>query len=374
MGLSMSFSIDQVIGALSQVKHPAFGKDIVSLNMVSEITVEGNKISFALTFQKSTDPMISAIQKACRAALQSTFGQTMELGEIRVKSTQIIETKENTLAKIKNIIAVASGKGGVGKSTIAANLAVALANAGCKVGLIDADVYGPSVPKMFKVEDAYLEVRQSNGQELIVPITNYGVKLLSVGFFVRPEDALVWRGPMATNALKQLIHQGDWGELDYLLIDLPPGTGDIHLTIVQEMAITGVVIVSTPQKVALADAIKGINMFRGEKINVPVLGLVENMAWFTPDELPNNKYYLFGKEGCKHLAEEMGIPLIGEIPIVQSICEDGDQGTPSALDEGSLTGAAFKSLAERFMEEVKKRNAILDPTRRVQIIKGKENA
>jgi ATP-binding protein involved in chromosome partitioning len=367
----MSFDVEQVMGALSQVKHPAFGRDIVSLNMVSDVAVDGKKISFALTFQKSTDPLVGSIQKASRAALQSNLGNDIELGEIRIKSIQTIETKENTLAKIKNIVAIASGKGGVGKSTIAANLAVALAKLGLKVGLIDADIYGPSVPKMFRVEEAHLEARHSNGQEFIVPVSNYGVKLLSVGFFVRAEDALVWRGPMATNALKQLIHQGDWGELDYLLIDLPPGTGDIHLTIVQELSITGVVIVSTPQKVALADAIKGINMFRGEKINVPVLGLVENMAWFTPEELPNNKYYLFGKEGCKQLAEEMGIPLIGEIPIVQSICENGDQGTPSALEENTLVGAAFKNLAERLISEVKKRNAILDPTRRVQIIRGK---
>ncbi len=370
----MSLSIDQVMEALSQVKHPAFGNDIVSLNMVSDIAVEGNKVSFALTFQKSTDPLVGSIQKASRAALQSKLGPDVELGEIRIKSVQTIDAKENTLAKVKNIIAIASGKGGVGKSTIASNLAVALAKLGAKVGLIDADVYGPSVPKMFNAEDAHLEARHSNGQEFIVPLLCYGVKLISVGFFVRPEDALVWRGPMATNALKQLIHQGDWGELDYLLIDLPPGTGDIHLTIVQEMAITGVVIVSTPQDVALADAIKGINMFRGEKINVPVLGLVENMAWFTPEELPNNKYYLFGKEGCKRLAEEMNIPLLGEIPIVQSICENGDKGTPSALEENSVTGAAFKNLAERFMAEVKKRNSVLDPTRRVQIIMGKEKA
>jgi ATP-binding protein involved in chromosome partitioning len=369
----MNYTIDQIMGALSQVMHPAFGNDIVSLNMVSDITIKGSKISFTLTFQKSNDPLIGSIQKASLKALQSKLGMEVELGEITVNSIQKIESKENTLAKVKNIVAIASGKGGVGKSTIASNLAVALAKMGFKVGLIDADVYGPSVPKMFKVEDSRLEARHSNGQEFIVPVSNYGVKLISVGFFVSPQDALVWRGPMATNALRQLIHQGDWGELDYLLIDLPPGTGDIHLTIVQEMAITGVVIVSTPQKVALADAIKGINMFRGEKINVPILGLVENMAWFTPEELPNNKYYLFGKEGCKQLAQDMNIPFLGQIPIVQSICEGGDQGIPSALDEVSLIGSAFKNLAERFVAEVKQRNSILDPTRRVQIIKGMGN-
>ena len=366
----MSYTIDQIYDALSQVTHPAFGNNIVSLNMVSGIVIQDNTISFTLTFQKSNDPLISSIQKASRIALQSKLGSDIEVGEIRVNSIQKIEPKENSLAKVKNIIAIASGKGGVGKSTIATNLAVALAKLGHKVGLIDADVYGPSVPKMFNVEDAKLEVKHSYGQELIVPVVKYGVKLLSVGFFINPNDALVWRGPMATNALKQLIHQGEWGELDYLLIDLPPGTGDIHLTVVQEMAITGVVIVSTPQKVALADAIKGINMFRGEKINVPVLGLVENMAWFTPEELPNNKYYLFGKEGCKDLAKEMNIPLLGEVPIVQSICEGGDQGRPSALDENSIVGSAFKTLAEQLIAEVRRRNSILDPTRRVQIIRG----
>ncbi len=366
----MSYSIDQIYDALSQVTHPAFGNNIVSLNMVSGIVIQGNTISFTLTFQKSSDPLIGSIQKASRIALQSKLGSDIEVGEIRVNSIQKIEPKENSLAKVKNIIAIASGKGGVGKSTIATNLAVALVKLGHKVGLIDADVYGPSVPKMFNVEDAHLEVKHNNGQELIVPVVSYGVKLLSVGFFINPKEALVWRGPMATNALKQLIHQGEWGELDYLLIDLPPGTGDIHLTVVQEMAITGVVIVSTPQQVALADAIKGINMFRGEKINVPVLGLVENMAWFTPEELPNNKYYLFGKEGCKELAKEMSIPLLGEVPIVQSICEGGDQGRPTALDENSIVGLAFKNLAEQLIAEVRRRNSILDPTRRVQIIRG----
>ena len=267
-------------------------------------------------------------------------------------------------------MAVASGKGGVGKSTVAVNLAVALAQLGYKVGLVDADVYGPSIPKMFQVEDAKPDFRQGKTQDFITPVEKYGVKLLSVGFFVNTNDALVWRGPMATNALKQLINQGDWGELDYLLFDMPPGTGDIHLTIVQEMSVTGAVIVSTPQKVALVDAIKGINMFRSEKISVPILGLVENMAWFTPEELPNNKYYLFGKEGCKQLAQDMDVPLLGQIPIVQSICEGGDQGKPSALDGDSIIGNAFKDLAKRMVAEVNKRNAVLDPTRRVEIIRG----
>jgi ATP-binding protein involved in chromosome partitioning len=367
----MSHTIEEVNAALAQVTHPAYGNDIVSLNMVSELVLRDNHISFTLTFQKSNDPLINSIQKACKVALQTKFGNDIEIGEIKLKYILKLEQKDNTLAQVKNIIAVASGKGGVGKSTVASNLAVALTGLGYKVGLIDADVYGPSVPKMFHVEDAKPMGKEGKGQELIVPIESHGVKLLSVGFFVDPKDAMVWRGPMATNALKQLIHGGDWGELDFLMIDMPPGTGDVHLTIVQEMSVTGAVIVSTPQEVALADAIKGINMFRGEKINVPVVGLVENMAWFTPEELPNNKYYLFGKEGCKKLADEMSIPLLGQIPIVQSICEGGDLGQPVALDKNSIVGKAFQDLAEKMVAEVDKRNAILDPTRRVEIMRKK---
>lgn len=367
----MSYTVDQVISALSQVSHPAYSNDIVSLNMVSDVVIQGNKIGFTLTFPKSNDPLISSIQKACKVSLQSHMGPEVEISEIKVDSIQKITPKENSLAKVKNIIAVASGKGGVGKSTVAVNLAVALAQLGYKVGLVDADVYGPSIPKMFQVENARPEVMPGDKQDHIVPVEKYGVKLLSVGFFVDPNDALVWRGPMATSALKQLINQGAWGELDFLMLDMPPGTGDVHLTIVQELSVTGAVIVSTPQKVALVDAVKGINMFRGEKINVPILGLVENMAWFTPAELPENKYFLFGKEGCKQLADEMHVPLLGQIPIVQSICEGGDQGVPSALDKDSVVGKEFMNLASRMVEEVSKRNAILDPTRRVEIIRGR---
>lgn len=365
----MNYTVDQVVSALLQVTHPGFSNDIVSLNMVKDIHIEGNKISFSLTFQKSTDPLIGSIQKACRVALQTKLGPDVEMGEIIVNSTFKPEIKESTLSKVKNIIAIASGKGGVGKSTVASNLAVSLVKLGYKVGLIDADVYGPSIPKMFNVENIKPELKDP---DLIVPVNRYGVKLLSIGFFVDPKDPLIWRGPMATNALKQLINQGEWGELDFLMIDLPPGTGDVHLTLVQELTITGAVIVSTPQDVALADAIKGINMFKGEKINVPVLGLIENMAWFTPGELPNNKYYIFGKEGCKRLAEELSIPLLGQIPIVQSICEGGDDGNPSALDDKTIVGSSFKMLAERMVEEVDRRNKMLDPTKKVEIIHGKK--
>ena len=298
--------------------------------------------------------------------INGAFGEeTLQKGQIQVLVPEPPPQRE-VLPRVKHIIAVASGKGGVGKSTVAVNLAVALAKSGSSVGLIDADVYGPSIPKMFDVEGDRPSARSEDGVEWILPIEKYGVKLLSVGFFVKPEDAVVWRGPMATSALKQLISQGDWGELDYLLIDLPPGTGDVHLTMVQEVPVTGVVIVSTPQEVALADVIKGINMFTGDKIKVPVLGLVENMAWFTPEELPDNKYYIFGQEGCKKLAEKMGIPLLGQIPIVQGIRESGDSGKPVALTENP-SGEAFRLLSEEVKKAVDKRMAELEPTQKVEI-------
>jgi ATP-binding protein involved in chromosome partitioning len=367
----MSYSIDKVVSALSNVTHPAFNNDIVSLNMVSDIQVNGNAVSFTLTFQKSTDPLIASIQKACIKALQTFLDPDVQVLEIKIDSLQKIEPKPNSLAQVKNIIAIASGKGGVGKSTVAVNLAVSLAKLGYSVGLIDADIYGPSIPKMFGVETVRPEVKSTEKDDIIVPVLKYGVKLLSIGFFVSNKDALVWRGPMATSALKQLINQGEWGKLDYLLFDLPPGTGDVHLTLVQEMAVTGAIIVSTPQQVALADAIKGISMFQGDKVNVPVLGLVENMSWFTPAELPDNRYYIFGKEGCKNLANEMNIPLLGQIPVVQSICDGGDTGKPVALDEESPVGLAFKSLTQNMVKEVDKRNSTLDPTRRVQMLRTK---
>jgi len=271
------------------------------------------------------------------------------------------------LPGVKNIIAIASGKGGVGKSTVAANLAVALTKLGYRVGLLDADIFGPSIPKMFDAEDAHPILEHHNGRDLIVPVEKYGVKLLSMGFFVEKDNAIVWRGGMACNALRQLISDVCWGDLDYFLIDLPPGTSDIHLSLVQTLAVTGAVIVSTPQQVALADARKGINMFQNEKINVPVLGLVENMAWFTPAELPENKYYIFGKDGVKQLAEEMQIPLLGQIPVVQSICESGDKGIPSALNDNTITGNAFIRLAEELVRRTEERNSRLSETKRVEV-------
>ena len=273
------------------------------------------------------------------------------------------------LPQVKNVIAVSSGKGGVGKSTVAANLAIALARLCYKVGLLDCDIFGPSVPKMFQVEDARPYAVKKDGRDLIEPIEKYGIKLLSIGFFVNPDTATLWRGGMASNALKQLIADADWGELDYFVLDTPPGTSDIHLTLLQNLAITGAVIVSTPQAVALADAKKGIDMYRNDKVNVPILGLVENMAWFTPAELPENKYYLFGREGVKRLAEEMKVPLLGQIPIVQSICESGDEGEPAAVKDDTMTSLAFRALAEAVVRETEKRNAELPATQIVEMKK-----
>ena len=357
----------QVLDALKDVKHPEKNTDLVSLNIVQDIVIEGNKISFTLVFPGSTDPFVNSLKKACVQAVHNKFGEEVAVeGNIDHKFT-VVKKEREILPGVSNIVAIASGKGGVGKSTIAANMAVALSNLGFKVGLIDADIYGPSIPKMFKLEDARPMVTKIDNKDMIIPVENYGVKVLSIGFFVNPDDALIWRGPMATNALKQLIEQGDWGELDYLLIDLPPGTSDIHLTMVQEVPVTGAIIVSTPQDVALADVVKGISMFKGENINVPVLGLVENMAWFTPAELPENKYYIFGKGGCEKLAKKYNLPLLQQIPIVQSIRENGDDGTPSALDKDSVLGKLFIELADRTVEQVDHRNKELDPTKRVEI-------
>ena len=357
----------KILDVLKDIRYPETREDIVSMNMVREIVYREGELWITLVFSRANDPFIQSIKKAVMSRVNAAFGEeSLKKGHIQVEVPPAPE-KPEILPGVKNIIAVASGKGGVGKSTVAVNLAVALAGSGAKVGLIDADVYGPSVPMMFNVAGQRPQARLEDGTEWIVPIEKHGVKMLSVGFFVRPEDAVVWRGPMATSALKQLIGQGDWGELDYLLIDLPPGTGDVHLTMVQEVPVTGVVIVSTPQDVALADVIKGISMFTGDKINVPVLGLVENMAWFTPDELPGNRYYIFGKGGCRRLAEEMDIPLLGEIPIVQSIRESGDSGEPAALNRERTDGKAFLALARSVMEAVDKRNAELDPTEKVKI-------
>ena len=362
-----------ILDALATVRYPGNGKDLVAAGMVEDdIRIEGNKVSFSLIFERANDPFQKSVVKAAETAILTYVGEEVDIkGNIRVKSRQAqAPAPGKLLPQVKNIIAVSSGKGGVGKSTVSANLAVALARQGYKVGLLDADIFGPSMPKMFDVEDARPYAENIDGRDLILPVEKYGVKLLSIGFFVNPESAVVWRGGMASNALKQLIADAAWGDLDYFVLDLPPGTSDIHLTLIQPWATPGAMGVSTPQKGALADARKGIDMFTNEKVNVPVLGLVENMSWFTPAELPENRYYLFGKEGAKHLAEEMNIPLLGQIPIVQSICEGGDDGRPVALDENTVTGQAFAELARAVVEAVDRRNESLPPTQIVETHKS----
>ena len=359
-----------ILDALATVRYPGNGKNIVEAEMVADnMRIDGMKVSFSLVFEKPTDPFMKSVVKSAETAIHTYVSKDVEV-TITTESRQAARPEPGKmLPQVKNVIAVSSGKGGVGKSTIAANLAVALSKLGYKVGLLDADIFGPSQPKMFNLEEARPYMEEVEGRELIKPAENYGVKMLSIGFFVNKNDAVLWRGAMASNALKQLIGDANWGELDYFLIDLPPGTSDIHLTMVQTLAITGAVVVSTPQEVALADARKGISMFTGDKVNVPVLGLIENMAWFTPAELPENKYYIFGKEGCKRLAEELNVPLLGQIPIVQSICEGGDQGKPVALNPDSITGKAFQELAENVVKQIDYRNEYLAPTERVIVTK-----
>lgn len=367
----MSIYPQLIIDALKNVRYPGTGQDIVSAGMVADdIRIDGMKVSFSLITEKSNDPFIRSLVKMAEQAILTYADPGIDIkGNISVKPKQAPRPAlPDLLPGVKNIIAVASGKGGVGKSTVCTNLAVALARKGYKVGLLDADIFGPSVPKMLHVEDAQPVLAEKEGRELIEPIENYGIKMLSIGFFVKKDHAVVWRGAMAGNALKQLIGDADWGALDYFLIDFPPGTSDIHLTLVQTLPITGAVIVSTPQEVALADARKGIQMFTGEKVNVPILGLVENMAWFTPAELPENRYYIFGKGGCKQLAEEEGYTLLGQIPIVQSIREGGDEGKPVALNVDTITGMAFSELADAFVEAVEKRRRDLPPTKVVEIV------
>lgn len=358
-----------ILDALRNVRYPASGKDIVSAGMVEDdIRIDGNKVSFSLIFDKPTDPFIKSLVRAAEAAILTYVSPDVDIkGNINVKTRTVApQPAVKPLAQVKNIIGVSSGKGGVGKSTVAANLGVALAREGYKVGLLDADIFGPSMPKMFGVEDAELYIHKVDDRELIIPLEKYGVKILSIGFLVDKDAPVLWRGSMASNALKQLISDADWGELDYFVIDMPPGTSDIHLTLVQTLAITGVIIVTTPQEVALADARKGINMFLGDKVNVPILGLVENMAWFTPEPHPEERYYLFGKEGGVRLAEELHVKLLAQIPLVASVCEGGDNGNPIALKD-SMMGHEFIHLAHEVVDAVDERNRQLPPTEKVNV-------
>lgn len=357
-----------IMDALATVTYPGTKKNLVESGMVADTpSINGMKVKVVLLFPRETDPFLKSTVKAAEAAIHYHVSKEVEVEiAIETKSKPRPEVGK-MLPQVKNIIAVSSGKGGVGKSTVAANLAIALARLGYKVGLLDTDIFGPSVPKMFDVEEEKPYAVEVEGRQLIQPIEKYGVKLLSIGFFVNPDTATLWRGGMASNALKQLIGDANWGELDYFILDTPPGTSDIHLTLLQTLAITGAVIVSTPQKVALADARKGIDMYQNDKVKVPILGLVENMAWFTPAELPQNKYFIFGKEGCKNLASEMNLPLLAQIPVVESICESGDAGTPAALNTETMTGLAFINLAQAVVTVVNRRNKEQAPTSIVKV-------
>jgi ATP-binding protein involved in chromosome partitioning len=349
---AIMITIQQVKDALSNVIEPDLGQDLITLNMVKDIEVNGKNVKFTVILTTPACPLKDLIERACINAIIHYVDKEAQV-TVEMTSNVTSRRKEGTLMPgVRNIIAVSSGKGGVGKSTVAANLAVALAQQGAKVGLVDADIYGPSIPIMFDVMNEKPLLRKVDDRNLIVPVESYGVKLLSIGFFADTSQPIVWRGPMATKALNQMFGDADWGDLDYMLIDLPPGTGDIHLTLISAVPVTGAVIVSTPQVVALADAQKGVAMFQLPNINVPVLGIVENMAWFTPAELPENKYYIFGKDGAKALAEKLNVPLLGQIPLVQSIREGGDLGYPTVLQETTPSAIAFKELAQKVAQQV----------------------
>jgi ATP-binding protein involved in chromosome partitioning len=362
----MSFTAADILKALSTVNDPDLRRDLVSLNMIKDLKVEAGKVSFTVVLTTPACPLKEKIRQDCEDAVAQVVGPDANIEITMTSSVTTLRDRAPLLPGVKNIIAIASGKGGVGKSTVTSNLAVALAMAGAKVGLIDADIYGPSIPTMFNCEFEQPSIRQVEGRNIIIPIEQYGVKLISIGFLAPPDSAVVWRGPMASSALKQFFTDADWGALDYLLIDLPPGTSDIHLTLVQTVPVTGAVIVTTPQKVALADANKGLAMFKQPQINVPILGIIENMAYFTPEELPQNKYYIFGKDGGKNLAEKYQVPLLGQIPLVQGIRESGDSGLPAVMKEG-ITAEAFKTLAETLARQIAIRNANFTETRRVEI-------
>ncbi|HET8860131.1 Mrp/NBP35 family ATP-binding protein [Marivirga sp.] len=362
----MAVTKDSIIKALSTVDDPDFKKDLVTLNMIKDVSIDGNAVYFTVVLTTPACPLKEIIKNDCINAIHQHVDKDLQVFPTMTSDVTSTRSSAPLLPNVKNIIAIGSGKGGVGKSTVTANLAVALAQEGAKVGLIDADISGPSIPTMFNCEAEQPEVKQVNGKNVIVPIEQYGIKLISIGFLTPPDNAVVWRGPMASSALKQFIGDTDWGELDYLLIDLPPGTSDIHLTLVQTIPVTGAVVVTTPQKVALADAKKAIGMFKQPQINVPILGLVENMAYFTPAELPDNKYFIFGEGGGFKMSEEYGIPFLGQMPLVQSIRESGDSGYPTAMKDGP-SADAFKDLARKLARQVAIRNASMAGTKTVEM-------
>ena len=339
---------DSVIKALSQVIYFPKRENIIKLDMLEKLKIENNTLSFDLVFPDLNDAGIKIVLDTCTKIIKETFGE-----EIKVEINPIAEKARGTgpLSGVKHIIAVASGKGGVGKSTIAANLAVALAKKGKKVGLLDADIYGPSVPIMFGLENDQPKATEVDGKTKVLPINQHGIKILSIGFFVKPEQALIWRGPMASNALNQLFNDAVWGDLDFMIVDLPPGTGDVHLTLCQSYPITGAIVVSTPQQVALADVKKAVSMFKQEKINIPIMGILENMSYFTPAELPNNKYYIFGEGKTEEYAKSLKVPFLGKIPMIAGISESGDQGNPIALNADGPIGIAFSDLADGLIKQ-----------------------
>lgn len=359
-----------ILKALGNVQEPDLGKDLVTLNMVKDIAINGNEVSFTIVLTTPACPMKDMMRTASENAIKILVNKDARITvNFTANTTTQRKDDQQVLTGVKNIIAVVSGKGGVGKSTVSANLALALAEGGASVGLMDADIYGPSVPMMFGVRGERPMMKEKDGKGMIVPLKKYGISLISIGLLVDEKNAVVWRGPMASSAIRQFITDVDWGELDYLIIDMPPGTGDIHLTLMQIVPVTGVVIVTTPQNVALADAKKAIAMFGQAQINVPIIGLVENMAYFTPAELPENKYYLFGKEGGKRLAEEYDLAFLGQVPLVQSIREGGDNGVPAMVGDDEITKTSFRDFVSQAVRNIAKRNANMPQTQVIEMTK-----
>ena len=365
----MKINSETIIESLKKVIEPDLGKDIISLGLVTDIKVMENKVSFSVQMKNAAMHARKRMQQACEFAIERSIGKNYSI-EVNVQAMKKAEASQSVLPNIKNTIAVVSGKGGVGKSTVSANLAVGLAKKGFNVGVVDADIYGPSMPIMFDVLHYRPISREINKKQVIVPAENYGVKILSIGFFAELDEAVVWRGPMAVKALKQLIFDADWGELDYLIIDTPPGTGDVHLSIVQSLPLTGAVVVTTPQPVALADAKKAVAMLKMDNIKVPVLGLVENMSWFTPKNHPEEKYFIFGEDGGENLAKSLSLELLGKVPLVESIRQSGDVGRPAVLQQETIVEKYYNDLCDKLILNIEERNAKLDPTKVVGVEYG----
>ena len=349
----MSITKEQVINALSHVDEPDLNKDLVTLNMIEDVRIEGKEVAFSVVLSSQESPSKDMIYNACVGAIHHFIDKDIDVNvHMTSRVSSINDNRENMLPAVKNVVAISSGKGGVGKSTTTVNLAFALAREGARVGIIDADIYGPSIPTLVGLADQRPGVDEINGKQYIVPLEKHGIKVMSIGFMVREDQPVLWRGPMVSKALNQFFSDVYWGELDYLLIDLPPGTGDIQLSLATSAPITATVVVTTPQEVALIDVKKAISMFQLEQIQIPILGIIENMSWFTPEELPNNKYFIFGENGGKKLAEKLDLPLLGEIPLVQGIREGGDYGSPIVLEDGHPAAEAYKSMADKFVEQV----------------------